>query len=220
MRHIAFIPARKGSVGLPKKNQKLLDSSIAFLKQVSFFDDVVISSDDEEILSNPLISNFHKPFRPKALSGGDVSIKTLIKYHIDTEQEFFKGAYIWLIYLTIPAKKSQDYVNAKRKLEKYSSIISFVKANTHPFDAWKLNSLGYPEKYIDNDIFRRQDKPNAFEHHHYICAFDVKEINSLNNELVGLKTYPIILNYSKEEIIEIDSVEDLIIWKTQLADIK
>ena len=49
------------------------------------------------------------------------------------------------------------------------------------------------KKFIKNDVYRRQDKIKLFEHHHYLCAFKVKELNKLNSELINSKTSPIIL---------------------------
>ena len=42
-------------------------------------------------------------------------------------------------------------------------------------------------------MFRRQDKIKLYEHHHYMCAFKIKELNKLNSELINSKTTPIIL---------------------------
>ena len=55
-------------------------------------------------------------------------------------------------------------------------------------------------------MFRRQDKIKLYEHHHYMCAFKIKELNKLNSELINSKTTPIIL---LKDIIEIDTKKDL-----------
>ena len=68
-------------------------------------------------------------------------------------------------------------------------------------------------QYIKNDIYRRQDLPNAWMHYHYICCFKSKEIKKLNNELLNSKTYPFFLsNEYSNNLIEIDSPEDLEKW--------
>ena len=61
-------------------------------------------------------------------------------------------------------------------------------------------------KFIKNDVFRRQDKIKLYEHHHYLCAFKIKELNNLNSELINSKTIPIIL---QKNIIEVDTKKDL-----------
>ena len=68
------------------------------------------------------------------------------------------------------------------------------------------------KKFIENDIYRRQDKIELFEHHHYLCAFKIKELKKLNSELINSNTTPIII---KEDIIEIDTKKDLIKFKNR-----
>ena len=67
-----------------------------------------------------------------------------------------------------------------------------------------------PIQFINNDLCRRQDYPEAFSHHHYICGFDIKYLNKLNNELIYKNTFPYLLNYStSKKLIEIDTYEEL-----------
>ena len=47
--HIAIIPARKGSKGLPFKNRMFFDSSADFIDAQGIWDRVVVSTDDLEI---------------------------------------------------------------------------------------------------------------------------------------------------------------------------
>ena len=47
-KHIAFIPARQGSVGLKHKNRLFFDNTANFLDKVDIFDEVLVSSDDCE----------------------------------------------------------------------------------------------------------------------------------------------------------------------------
>ena len=82
--------------------------------------------------------------------------------------------------------------------------MSFLPPKTHPYDCWIINKK--LKKFIKNDVYRRQDKIKLFEHHHYLCAFKVKELNKLNSELINSNTYPLILN---KKIIEVDTKEDL-----------
>jgi len=65
-------------------------------------------------------------------------------------------------------------------------------------------------KLIKNDIYRRQDLPELWEHHHLICAFKVKEIYKLNSELINSRTRPIFLDKNlRDNIIEVDTLEDI-----------
>ena len=122
------------------------------------------------------------------------------KFNLDRE------SIIWLLYLTIPDRKISDFKKFKEITvkNKFLSGMSFTPIKTHPFDCWIIKKK--IKKLIKNDVFRRQDKIKLFEHHHYLCAFKVKEINKLNSELLNSNTQPLILN---KDIIEIDNQKDL-----------
>jgi CMP-N-acetylneuraminic acid synthetase len=67
-----------------------------------------------------------------------------------------------------------------------------------------------PLQYIQNNLYRRQDFPEAYSHHHYICGFNLKYLKKLNNELIFRNTFPIILNdKTSKKLIEIDTLEQL-----------
>ena len=50
-----------------------------------------------------------------------------------------------------------------------------------------------PLQYIKNNLYRRQDFPEAYSSS-YICGFNLKYLKKLNNELIFRNTFPIILN--------------------------
>ena len=49
-RHIAVIPARAGSIGLPQKNQIFFDNTANFIDKISWFDEIVVNSNDSIVL--------------------------------------------------------------------------------------------------------------------------------------------------------------------------
>ena len=68
-KHIAFIPSRQGSVGLKHKNRLFFDNTANFLDKVDIFDEVLVSSDDCEVISCAKKRNYHTHNRKPALSG-------------------------------------------------------------------------------------------------------------------------------------------------------
>ena len=50
--HIAFIPARKGSLGFKNKNLIFFRNTGNFLKKYNLFDRVIVSTNDERIKKN------------------------------------------------------------------------------------------------------------------------------------------------------------------------
>ena len=78
-----------------------------------------------------------------------------------------------------------------------------------------------PFQFIKNDLCRRQDFPAAYSHHHYICGFNVKYLNKLNNELISTDTFPLLLNSkTSNKLIEVDTPEELKRFKRMIKNEK
>lgn len=216
LKHIAVIPARAGSIGLPKKNQILFDNTIEFLDDLSWLDEIIVNSNDNIVLDKAKKRKYTIYERSEVLSGPNISIKSVFIDLADS-LKIKDNVIIWLFYLPILYKNYSDFEKAKIIIEnpEVNSLCTFVPAKTHPLNTWQ-----YDEKnkkilqYIENDIYRRQDLPPAWMHYHYVCCFKVNELKNLNNELLNSKTYPIFLSkeYAKN-LIEIDTPDDLKRWK-------
>ena len=89
--------------------------------------------------------------------------------------------------------------------------MTFFKSDSHPYNCWQINKKNKIKKYIKNNIFRRQDLPKSYEHHHYICVFQPKDLKHMNGELISKNTYP--LKNIKKSIYEIDTYNDYKKWK-------
>ena len=206
LKHIAIIPARKNSKGLKNKNRKLFENTAKFLKKISFFNQVIVASDDNQIEKKTKKNNFIFFKRSKKNAADNSSIKSLM-IEVAQKRNLKKDTVVWLIYLTLPIKRIKDFKYAYKitKKKKFLSLICFRKVLTHPFDCWIINKK--LKKFIKNDVFRRQDKPEMYEHHHYLCAFRVNELKKLNSELINQNTTPIIMAEGNN-FLEIDTKQD------------
>jgi|TARA_B100000795_G_C22805497_1_gene444584 CMP-N-acetylneuraminic acid synthetase len=215
-KHIAFIPAREGSVGFKHKNRLFFDNTANFLDSITWFDNVIVSSDDSDVVAQAKNRNYRVHNRSNNLSGSSVSIKSVLE-NVISEMNLDKNDYIWLFYLTILYKSKNDFDKCKSllDLQKINSLCSFVPAETNPFNCWKYNKdTNSIEQFISNDFFRRQDLPDAWMLHHYLCCFRVGEITNLNSELVSQDTYPYLIdNNLAQKLIEIDTPDDFKKWK-------
>ncbi len=215
-KHIAVIPARAGSVGLPKKNQILFDNTAEFLKNLSWLDEVIVNSNDEVVLDKAKKRDYTIYERSDALACSNISIKSVFKDLINS-LKINNDVIIWLFYLPVLYKNYADFEDAKVIIEnsEIKSLCTFIPAKSHPLNTWRYDQKNKKlSQYIENDIFRRQDLPPAWTHYHYVSCFKVMELNNLNSELLNSKTYPVFLSkeYSKN-LIEIDTPEDLEKWK-------
>ncbi|MBF0418098.1 MAG: NTP transferase domain-containing protein, partial [Magnetococcales bacterium] len=87
---IAVIPARGGSKRIPRKNirpfcgQPMIAWSIAAARSAGFFDDVIVSTDDEEIASVARAHGASVPFmRPAALADDHCGTIAVMKHAVE-----------------------------------------------------------------------------------------------------------------------------------------
>ena len=97
-RHIAVIPAREGSVGLPQKNQIFFDITANFLDHISWIDEIIVNSNDSVVLDKARSRNYTIYDRPEILSGPEVSIKSVFTDLVNSKN-IKKDEIIWLFYL-------------------------------------------------------------------------------------------------------------------------
>jgi CMP-N-acetylneuraminic acid synthetase len=216
-KHVAFIPARKGSKGFKFKNRILFSHTANFINQIDWFDEVIVSTDDPVINELASQNGYSVHVRPESLASDDVSIKAVLQDYLSGPDNKL-NAHIWLFYLTVLYRSLEDFLISKKLVEvdKARSVCSFIKAKTHPYDSWLYKKDKTLTKYIDNDVYRRQDKPDAWEHYHYVCCFESYELNSLNSELIGKSTVPMFLSdETSAKLIEVDTEQDLDDWCRQ-----
>ena len=80
-KHVAFIPARKGSKGFKLKNRILFSHTANFLNQIEWLAEVVVSTDDPVIKELASDYGYSVHTRPDMLASDDVSIKDVIDFY-------------------------------------------------------------------------------------------------------------------------------------------
>jgi len=208
--HIAVIPARKNSKSLPFKNRLLFKYTAEFLKNSELFDKIYVNSDDPHLKDLAKQYGFIFFKRQKKLANDTTCIKKVFT-DMKLKLRLPSKTFIWLFYIPLVYRNVSDFAKAYKLVEskKLKSICSFVKAKTHPMTCWYMKK-NRPFQFVENDLCRRQDFPEAFSHHHYICGFNIKYLNKLNSELIFKNTFPIFLNNdTSRKLIEVDTYEEL-----------
>jgi CMP-N,N'-diacetyllegionaminic acid synthase len=134
MKILALIPARKGSKRLPNKNSlilegiPLIDWTIKTAKSISEISDILISTDDPNLLANAESQGVLAPWlRPKSLSEDDSSSVDVAIHAIDWYESKY-GPIDGLILLqpTSPFRKVESVKSAIElfKLDMSRSIVS------------------------------------------------------------------------------------------------
>ncbi len=200
-----IIPARRDSKGLPFKNRKLLDYTINNIP-IELHEKTIVTTNDEKIIEKLSATNINVLRRDEQLCLDDISIKDVM---LDVVKKFQMKSNdtIVMLYLTSPDRKFSDIKKIlgyyyERKIK---TLTCCVEPKTHPYLVLfkKENQKG--EQVVKHDLYRRQDYPECFEIRHFVCIFQVDEIQKLNSNMYNEST----IFYKIDSDIDIDHENDL-----------
>lgn len=221
MKNIAIIPARGGSKRIPRKNirpfmgKPIIAYSIEAALQSGLFDEVMVSTDDEEIAAIAKTYDAKVPFMRSAetsndYAGTDDVILEVLDMYKERGKEFETFC---CIYSTAPFVTSDRLVEAYGKLNSSIDSVFTCVAYSYPIQrSFRIIDdricMVYPE-YFDA---RSQDLEIIY---HDAGQFYIATVNSYIRErkLWGANTVGLIL--SELEVQDLDTLTD---W--QLAEMK
>lgn len=197
------------------KNQLFFSLTYDFIKSSYLFDRIIVNSNDNELLSKSVQLGLEIYERPESLCEDISSIRSVF---LDMLQNGIvePDDYLWLFYIPLLYKNFTDFKLAFDLVEsqKPHSISTFIKAKTHPLNCWRITDNNKLLKFVDNDVYNRQDLPQAYENYHYVFAILAENILTANANLLHENTYPMILDdKTSSQLVEIDDVSDFLNWK-------
>jgi CMP-N,N'-diacetyllegionaminic acid synthase len=225
LKFLAVIPARGGSKGIPKKNiielngKPLIQYTIESAIQSSYLDDVIVTTDCEEIAEVSKLAGAEVPFmRPDELASDSAKTIDALVHAVD---ELAKNGrtydYIVLLQPTQPLRLSQHIDEAIEKLiaSDKSSLAAVTKVQEHPILVRSIDAQGELVPLLNvSSTVRRQDFPEFYKVNGAIYINKLSEFNldtSLNDNLV-----PYIMDHRYST--DIDELFDLEIAKIFLAN--
>jgi N-acylneuraminate cytidylyltransferase len=169
---LAIIPARGGSKRIPKKNSRefvnkpMIVWSIEAAKESQLFDDIIVSTDNEEIAEIAKQQGVSVPFkRPDELSddytGTIEVIAHAVQWAIDQGWELDA---VCCIYATAPFIQVDDIIGAYKALNSGNWAYSFTVTDFPApiFRSFKTNEQGGLEMFFpEHFTTRSQDLPEA-----------------------------------------------------------
>ena len=200
-----IIPARRDSKGLPFKNRKLLDYTINNMP-IELHEKTIVTTNDEKIIEKLSATNINVLRRDEQLCLDDISIKDVM---LDVVKKFQMKSNdtIVMLYLTSPDRKFSDIKKIlgyyyERKIK---TLTCCVEPKTHPYLVLfkKENQKG--EQVVKHDLYRRQDYPECFEIRHFVCIFQVDEIQKLNSNMYNEST----IFYKIDNDVDVNYENDL-----------
>jgi len=214
MRTLGLIPARAGSKGIPGKNkrmicgQPLISWTIAAAQEAESLDEVVVSTDDEEIADIAMGLGINVPFmRPSELAQDDTpGIEPVL--HALSIMEGFDS--VVLLQPTSPLRTSTD-IDAIVELaiaQSATSAVSVCEVKEPIHWNYTIQSEGNLKPLLDGEIFhRRQDANLIYTLNGALYYFEAPWFLA-SKRFIDNQTLPYIM--PQERSIDIDSEFD---WK-------
>ena len=222
MKSVAIITARGGSKRIPKKNIKefcgkpIIAYSIAAALDAGIFDEVMVSTDSEEIAAVARQYGAIVPFlRSESTSNdyattADVITEVLNEYKIRGKLfDFFA-----CIYPTAPFVTAKKLKEAVELLHDGDSVISVVKYSFPPQRALVVRDGNVEFQYPEYEKTRSQDLEPIYHDcgQFYVCKSDVFLDK---HSLILPRTQPYVL--PEEEVQDIDTMSDWEIAEAKYA---
>jgi len=210
---IAVIPARAGSKGLPGKNirtlcgKPLIAWSIESALKSSYLDEIVVSTDSDEIARIASQCGAQVPFRrPAELSGDTATTLSVVQHALEHYARL--GRQFDLVVLlepTSPLREDDDIDRMLERLakdwERFDAVVSLGEVREHPSIMKRLRGDEI-EPYCPElaQMTRRQD--NAPAYFPYGVAYIVKAATLLEEKTFYARrcTYHIVNRYQGYEI--------------------
>lgn len=225
-RVLALVPARGGSKGLPGKNiidlggKPLIAWTIEAARASRYVDEVVVSTDSEEIAAVARWHGAEVPFmRPAALAGDQASSFDTLLHAIDWYEN--NGPAIdLLLWLqpTSPLRTSEHIDGALRFYadRQAAAVVSVCETDHHPWWSNTLAEDGSMRDFLRPEALNtnRQDLPPFYRLNGAIYLGEPQFLKR-NGSFYGERTFAYIM--PRRHSVDIDDAMDLRLAETLLA---
>jgi N-acylneuraminate cytidylyltransferase len=212
MRIFAVILARGGSRSVPRKNLALIDGEPLVVRavnqafRVAAIDEVIVSTDDDEIIQLFGGSRVLSVRRPAGLSTDDAR-SAPAAIHALAATDAGSDDIVVLLQPTSPLRSDEDIARTLAGLQGFRSSVAVCEAAPHPFKTLIATPKGYgPTRQLADLEAPRQELPLALHPNGAVYAVEVGDLVAHNSFLVE-PINPVLMPTNRS--IDIDGPEDL-----------
>ena len=212
--NVCIIPARGGSIGIPKKNLlpmnglPLLGWSIRQAKATPSIDMIVVSTDDNEIEEYCNSEDVVVIRRPKNISGNTASSEAALIHALEhlASVHYVEPEVVIFLQATSPLRRETDIGDALQKFKATGADSLFSVSIAEDLTLWNLLDGQWTSVNFDyRNRMRRQDAPTQYIENGSIYIVKTALLKKLVNRIGGrIETY--IMN--SWQVHEIDNMED------------
>lgn len=224
MKSLAYIPARSGSKGIPKKNirelcgKPLLGWVVEAARETGIFEKIMVSTDSEEFAEIARGCGAWVPFLrdPEVAKDSTPTIDTICSDKVRLEALGYKFDTLCLLEATSPLCRSEDIMGAMELHEKVGAgVVSLVKTSARPMIMRTLDGDNRATPILaSRKILRRQDEPVFYQLN---AAIYINSWDELTPELKpGYNPYGYVMDAISS--IDVDSLEDFALAERYLQE--
>lgn len=222
---LALIPARGGSKGIRNKNiidingMPLIGYSIKEAGKSRYIDDIIVTTDDDEIQRVSVRMGAQVPFlRPKELATDKASTLDAVLHAVHTLGDMGKEYDILvLLQPTSPLRTVEDIDNALERFMMYSetALASASEVKDHPILMRNIQNDGMMTRLLNiNSTVRRQDMPKVYRINGSIYINRISELNSTTS----FNDNPLAYVMEQSHSVDIDEYSDIALVKYYLSE--
>lgn len=209
MNILAVIPVRGGSKGIPRKNVRLMGKKPLLMYSVEnalkckYITDIVITTDDEEIISIAQMNHIEYVKRDKSLAADHVTLDPVIYDAVIQMEEKYTIQYDIVVTLqaTSPLLSIETLNNALLQFIR-SGDDTFISVVNRPHLSWKKDKDQIVPTYTKR-LNRQQLPANYFETGAFLIT---RRENVVYNSRIGEKVS--VYEVPQQEAIDIDTIDD------------
>ncbi|MCI8455411.1 MAG: pseudaminic acid cytidylyltransferase [Lachnospiraceae bacterium] len=212
---LAVITARGGSKRIPRKNMKefcgkpILAYSMDAAKEAKCFDEIMVSTDDDEIARYAAGSGVSVPFLRSSETADDfaTTIDVLQEVIHNYEQIGREFEYLVCLYPTAPFVTAERLRDAVARLQKgdVDAVVPIVPYSFPPQRSFILEDNFVKYQWPEHMLTRSQDLPAVYHDAGQFYCINIERFK-IEKKLIMARTAPLILN--ELEVQDIDTVED------------
>ena len=226
---LVVFPARGGSKRIPDKNikeifgQPMIYWPLMEIQKIFNRENVLISTDSKSIKSVVQKKGLDVPFlRPDNLSDDFTGTTAVIEHALKWyEDNIKKVEYVLTVYPTAVLLREEDIISSMKMLLEDDDCDSVMSATSFSFPIQRAifeNNKGYAEMFQpENHSKRSQDFAEA---KHDAGQFYLSRANAIRNSksLINANTKLLLLH--RNNVVDIDSIEDFEVAEQKLKTIK